>query len=124
MDIKILSHLTILPTVFKQLNLLEASLTNEGFSVLRNVDIIDFEGKNINVDILATKNQHFPISWQKSDDGVISMITDLQRLSRDVEISSTLHKISQSYSLLYATQEALQNFSNAKTIFSSITNKP
>ncbi len=47
-----MSHLSILPTVFTRLDLLEAALLDEGFQVSRQSELTVFDGAPCPVDLL------------------------------------------------------------------------
>ncbi|MGB1415864.1 MAG: DUF1257 domain-containing protein [Synechococcus sp.] len=103
-----MSHLSILPTVFTRLDLLEAALLDEGFQVSHHADLTSFEGDSCPVDLLAERPDQRPLGWRASATGAISMIGDLQRISLQPGLASRLQKLTRRYAVLNA-MEALKS---------------
>ena len=91
-----MSHLSILPTVFTRMDLLEAALLEEGFLVSQQSDLEVFEAQPCRVDLLAQRPEHRPIGWRRSGSGAITMIGDLQRMSLQPGLGSRLQNVTTS----------------------------
>jgi len=100
-----MSHLSILPTVFTRLDLLEAALLDEGFQVSRQSELTVFDGAQCPVDLLAERPEHRPLGWRSSGSGSISMVGDLQRISLQPGLASRLQKVTRRYALLNAMEQ-------------------
>lgn len=94
-----MSHLSILPTVFTRLDLLETALGLEGFDVIRHGVLPDFGRAPRSVDLLALRDGSRPMGWCIDDQGVIRLHGDLQRIPG---LSSRLQRLSRRYALLSA----------------------
>ena len=64
-----MSHLSILPTVFTRLDLLETALGLEGFDVIRHGVLPDFGRAPRSVDLLALRDGSRPMGWCIDDQG-------------------------------------------------------
>ena len=94
-----MSHLSILPTVFTRLDLLETALGLEGFEVVRHGLLPDFGRPSRPVDLLALRDGSRPLGWTIDDQGVIRLHGDLQRMQG---LPPRLQRISRRYALLSA----------------------
>ena len=103
-----MSHLSILPTVFTRLDLLEQSLRDEGFQVSVDGCLHDVAGPPRPVNLLATWSNCRPIGWVVGSDGAIVMHGDLQRISLQGGLSLRLHRVSRRYALLQALDDVRQ----------------
>ena len=100
-----MSHLSILPTVFTRLDLLEQSLRDEGFEVSVNASLSDVIGPPRHVDLLAIWPDCRPIGWVNGSDGTVVMYGDLQRISQSGGLSHRLQRVSRRYALLQALDD-------------------
>ncbi len=103
-----MSHLSILPTVFTRLDLLEQSLRDEGFEVRVNACLNDVTGPPRSVDLLAHWSDCRPIGWVTGSDGTVVMHGDLQRISLHGGLSHRLQRVSRRYALLQALDDVQQ----------------
>ena len=101
-----MSHLSILPTVFTRLDLLERALCDEGFTVKREAELDDFGSVPINVDLLACIDGGRPLGWLTQPDGSIDMHGDLQRISTQIGLAERLQRVTRRYALLDAFARA------------------
>ena len=104
-----MSHLSILPTVFTRIDLLEAALLEEGFLVGQQSDLEVFDSQPCRVDLLAQRPEHRPIGWKRSGSGAITMIGDLQRMSLQPGLGSRLQNVTRRYALLEAMDQLESN---------------
>ncbi len=77
-----MSHLSILPTVFTDLERLAQALCDEGFTVERSTKLQGFADDSHAVDVLAFQGSAMPLGWTQREDGLIVMHGDIQRISR------------------------------------------
>ena len=103
-----MSHLSILPTVFTRLDLLEKSLRDEGFDVRVDALLNDVIGPARHVDLLAIWPDCRPIGWVTDSDGTVAMHGDLQRISQSGGLSHRLQRVSRRYALLQALDDVKQ----------------
>ena len=94
-----MSHLSILPTVFTRLDLLETALGLEGFDVIRHGVLSDFGRPSRPVELLALRDGSRPLGWTIDDQGVIRLHGDLHRTQG---LTSRLKRITRRYALLSA----------------------
>ena len=94
-----MSHLSILPTVFTRLDLLETALGLEGFDVIRHGALPDFGRPSRPVELLALRDGSRPLGWTIDDQGVIRLHGDLHRMQG---LTSRLKRITRRYALLSA----------------------
>ena len=100
-----MSHLSILPTVFTRLDLLERSLIEEGFVVQTDGSLPDFGTSPRSVDLLARREGSRPLGWVHRDDGTIVMVGDLQRISLQSGMALRLQRVTRCYALLEALEQ-------------------
>ena len=100
-----MSHLSILPTVFTDLERLVHALRDEGFSVQRTTELNGFADDSHSVDVLAVHGRAMPLGWTQHEDGTIVMHGDIQRISRHPGFKQRLQRVTRRYALLYAIYE-------------------
>jgi len=98
-----MSHLTILPTVLRDPGCLAASLEQMGLVPERGGRVEGFRGEGEAVDVRVTLADGLTLGWRRCSDGSLSLVADLQRLSRCRELESLLSRLSRTY----AAREAL-----------------
>ena len=104
--------MTVLPTVLRDLLLLEQALVLEGFEVATPGYVKDFDGKETPVDISAFKVNFPIIGWKRNENGCFSLIADIVRISYSYDISKALQAINRNYATLYAIKQASNCFIN------------
>ena len=100
-----MSHLSILPTVFTDLERLVRALRNEGFSVERTTELQGFADDSRTVDVLAAHGDAMPLGWTQREDGTIVMHGDIQRISRQPGLEQRLQRVTRRYALLHAMDQ-------------------
>ena len=100
-----MSHLSILPTVFTDLERLVRALRDEGFSVERTTELQGFADDSHTVDVLAVHGDAMPLGWTQREDGTIVMHGDIQRISRQPGLEQRLQRVTRRYALLHAMNE-------------------
>ena len=100
-----MSHLSILPTVFTDLERLVQALCDEGFTVERSTKLQGFADDSHAVDVLAFQGSAMPLGWTQREDGTIVMHGDIQRISRQPGLEQRLQRVTRRYALLHAMDE-------------------
>ena len=100
-----MSHLSILPTVFTDLERLVQALCHEGFRVERTTQLRGFADDSHAVDVLATHGSVVPLGWTQREDGTIVMHGDIQRISRQSGLEQRLQRVTRRYALLHAMDQ-------------------
>ena len=100
-----MSHLSILPTVFTDLERLVQALCHEGFTVERSTELQGFADDFHAVDVLAFQGSAMPLGWTQREDGSIVMHGDIQRISRQPGLEQRLQRVTRRYALLHAIDE-------------------
>ena len=100
-----MSHLSILPTVFTDLERLVQALGEEGFRVERSTELQGFADDSHGVDVLAVHGDGIPLGWTQRDDGTIVMHGDIQRISRQPGLEQRLQRLNRRYALLHAMDQ-------------------
>ena len=101
-----MSHLSILPTVLRDTELLAASLDELGYSPRRGGQLSSFGGELQPVELQLRLADGISLGWQRQPDGALALVGDLQRLSRSHMIAPLLAAITRSYAARAALREA------------------
>lgn len=99
-----MSHLSILPTVLRDSELLISSLRSMGLEPQLGGWVRGFAGERQSCVVQVTLRDGQTLAWQRQDDGRLALVADLQRLSRNQALPALLTRITR----LYALQEALR----------------
>ena len=100
-----MSHLSILPTVFTDLELLEQALCDEDFTVERKTELKSFADDSHAVDVHATHGADMSLGWTKRQDGTIVLHGDIQRISHQPGLEQRLQRVTRRYALLHAMEQ-------------------
>ena len=100
-----MSHLSILPTVFTDLELLQQALCDEGFTVERTTELKGFAEDSHAVDVHATHGAAVSLGWTQRKDGTIVMHGDIQRISHQPGLEQRLQRVTRRYALLHAIDQ-------------------
>ena len=103
-----MSHLSILPTVYSNEDLLEASLRDEGFNVVVGGLMARFGRDPLLVDLLAEFGDSPSLGWIVGSDGVLTMVGDLQRIARHHGLEGRLQRVARRYAVRSALDAAEQ----------------
>ena len=103
-----MSHLSILPTAYTRVDLLEASLRDEGFDVVVGGLISRFGQEPLLVDLLARLDDAPSLGWSVGADGLLTMVGDLQRIARHHGLEARLQRVARRYALRAALDAAEQ----------------
>ena len=103
-----MSHLSILPTAYTRVDLLESSLRDEGFDVVVGGLMTRFGKDPLLVDLLAGLGDAPSLGWSMGEDGVLTMVGDLQRIARHHGLERKLQRVARRYGLRAALDAAEQ----------------
>lgn len=109
-----MSHLSILPTVLRDADLLAASLEALGYQPSRGGVVEGFAGECQPVDLQVTVVGGLQLGWRRQADGSLALVGDLQRLSRTAKVHDLLGRITRGYAAALALQEAERHFRGAE----------
>jgi hypothetical protein len=109
-----LSHLTILPTVLRDADRLEAVLIARGLEPTRGGDLPSFPPERQPVELRVRLADGLTLGWQRQDDGSLGLVCDLQRLSRNQRLERLLGEITRAYAARKALQEAAEQLPTAQ----------
>jgi len=109
-----LSHLTILPTVLRDADRLEAVLTARGLTPVRGCSLPSFPAERQPVEISVQLADGLQLGWQRQNDGSLALVCDLQRLNRSQRLERLLGDITRAYAARKALQEAAATLPTAQ----------
>ena len=105
-DIKPMSHLSILPTVLRDEDILHLALGSLGLASQAGGEVVGFGGQRQPVAISVQLEGGQRLGWQRSADGSLAFVGDLQQLSRSLSLKNLLGKITRAYAARQALEEA------------------
>lgn len=108
-----MSHLTILPTVLREADLLVSALESLQLNPQRNGTVTGFAGERQPVDVHIQMEEGLCLGWRLQGDGALALVGDLQRLSRCQALPALLAEITRSYAAHLALREAALTFPEA-----------
>jgi len=101
-----MSHLTILPTVLRDVDLLISTLEALQLSPQRGGKVSGFAGDMHPVDVQIFLADDLCLGWRQQADGSLALVGDLERLSRSTPLSQLLGTINRTYAAHLALREA------------------
>ena len=111
-----MSHLSILPTAYTRVDLLEASLRDEGFHVVVGGLMTRFGQRPLLVDLMAGLAHAPSLGWRLGPDGVLTMVGDLQRIAQHHGLERKLQRVARRYALRNALDAAEQCIPDAQVM--------
>lgn len=112
-----MSHLTILPTVLRDIELLVSSLEALGFQPRSGGVLEGFGGEAQGVDVQVSTGD-VSLGWCRQGDGSLALVGDLQRMSRSTRVQDLLSRITRRYAAMLALREAGRDVPEAKVCVS------
>lgn len=109
-----MSHLTILPTVLRDADRLEAVLIARGLTPLRGGSLPSFPPERQPVELHVRLADGLQFGWQRQGDGSLALVCDLQRLSRSQRLERLLGEITRAYAARKALEEAAAQLPTAQ----------
>ena len=108
-----MSHLSILPTVLRDTGTLAASLSALGLEPRNGGVLLGFSGERRPVELQVTLPDGLTLGWQRSSDGSLALVADLQRLSRSRELEPLLSRLTRTYAAREALAQATRHLPDA-----------
>lgn len=112
-----MSHLTILPTVLRDADLLVSALDTLQLHPRRDGEVSGFAGDHHPVDVHIRLEDGLFLGWRQLPDGTLALVGDLQQLSRCTRLNRLLGTITRTYAAHLALQEASTHLSEAVVDF-------
>lgn len=106
-----MSHLSILPTVLRDPELLASSLSQLGLVPRLGGALQGFAGDEQPVLIQVELPEGARLGWQRQSDGSLAVVGDLQRISRSRSLQELLSRVTRAYAARAALQQACGLFS-------------
>lgn len=100
-----MSHLSILPTVLRDADRLEAVLSARGLTPVRGGSLPGFPPERQPVELRVQLADGVQLGWQRQSDGSLALVSDLQRLNRSQRLERLLGDITRAYAARKALQE-------------------
>lgn len=107
-----MSHLSILPTVLRDADRLAASLSSLGLPFRRGGEIRGFD-EQLTVELQVGLSDGLILGWRRQPDGSLSLVGDLQRLSRSQPLQRLLSRVTRAYAARKALDEAASSLPEA-----------
>jgi hypothetical protein len=108
-----MSHLTILPTVLLDLELMVSALEALHLGPQRDGMVVGFAGERQPVDIHIQLPNGQSLGWRRQADGSLALVADLQKLAQCTAVPQLLTEITLAYTTHHALKEASNSFSGA-----------
>lgn len=108
-----MSHLSILPTVLRDAELLASSLVSLGHQPRWGGDLVGFAGELQPVELQVCLGHGANLGWVRQPDGSLAVVGDLQRLSRSHSAQRLLAEITRSYAAQLALVQVAEHFNPA-----------
>ena len=113
-----MSHLTILPTLVTDLDLLEIALCSEGFKVFRGGVVSSFDTHQL-VDLAAVHPSGLQLGWKHSDNQPhFDLVADLAAPQGSGQTEPALRRVLRRYAIHQAMRQA--EFLDAETVTAGI----
>ncbi|MEB3303084.1 MAG: DUF1257 domain-containing protein [Cyanobacteriota bacterium] len=108
-----MSHLTILPTVLRDRELLISALEALQLAPQRGGFVMGFGGEQHPVDVQIHFESGQRLGWRQQRDGSLELVADLQRVAQGNALPELLGEITRTYAAHLALREASISFSGA-----------
>ncbi|MCS5705262.1 DUF1257 domain-containing protein [Synechococcus sp. FGCU-3] len=108
-----MSHLSILPTVLRDADLLAASLQALGLEPQSGGMLRGFADDRRKVVLQVKLPEGHSIGWARQADGSLALVGDLQRLSRSRSLQSLLGRLTRHYAAQQALRDASRDLQGA-----------
>ncbi|SBO42208.1 DUF1257 domain-containing protein [Cyanobium sp. NIES-981] len=107
-----MSHLSILPTLFRDPQTLAASLEAVGLVPRWGGDLQGFADVRQAVVLQVRLAGGGALGWRRQSDGSLALVGDLQRLSRSRSLQALLGRLTRGYAARMAVKEAQLHFAD------------
>jgi hypothetical protein len=109
-----MSHLSTLPTVLRDVDLLVSALEGLQWRPERDSEVIGFAGEALAVAVAIRLKDGTRLGWRRENDGSLALVGDLSRLSRCQDLPALLGEITRAYGARLALQEASAHLPGAE----------
>jgi hypothetical protein len=109
-----MSHLSILPTVLRDVDLLVASLEGLGLQPERGGQLRGFADERQSVELQVRLEGGQRLGWCRQRDGNLALVGDLQRISRSQTLQTLICRITQRYAAAQALADAARHLPGAQ----------
>jgi hypothetical protein len=109
-----MSHLAILPTVLRDVELLVRALEGLDLQPERDSRVIGFAGEAQPVAVAIRLQDGQQLGWRRQQDGSLALVGDLSRLSRRHDLTPLLGEITRAYAARLALREAAAHLPGAE----------
>jgi hypothetical protein len=109
-----MSHLSILPTVLRDLDQCAAALRDLGHVPVLGGELLSFAGEPLPVALRVELAPDQHLGWQRQPDGTLALVGDLQRLSRSRHLQRFIGDLTRRYALRMALLEAAAHLPTAR----------
>ncbi|MEB3319855.1 MAG: DUF1257 domain-containing protein [Cyanobium sp.] len=114
-----MSHLSILPTVLRDADMLAACLEGLGYSPQWGGTLAGFAGEQQAVLLQVRCRGEVQLGWRRQPDGCLALVGDLQRLSRSASVQRLLSTITRRYATALALDDARRHLATARVSVTS-----
>lgn len=105
-----MSHLSILPTVLRDAEILAASLEALGLSPTWGGSVHGFGDERQPVLLKASGPSGIQLGWRRQPDGALALVGDLQRISQALDLDALLTRITRRYAITKALADGERQF--------------
>ncbi len=109
-----MSHLSILPTVLRDADLLAEALQDLGLDPQRGGSLRGFADDRVSVSLWVLLGEGEQLGWRPQGDGSLALVGDLQRLGRSRPLQQLIGRITRAYATRLALREAAREFPRAR----------
>jgi hypothetical protein len=109
-----MSHLSILPTVLRDAEVLASSLAGLGYQPEWGGELEGFAGSREAVLLSVRFREGVQLGWRRQPDGSLALVGDLQRLSRSTRVQQVISTITRRYATAMALADAHRHFATAR----------
>jgi len=101
-----MSHLSILPTVFRDADTLRRSLQSLGLHPVTDGSVNGFADERQAVAVRVELADGQQLGWQHQADGHLALVADLQQVSRSNTLQPLLGRLTRAYAAFDALRQA------------------
>jgi len=111
-----MSHLSILPTVLRDVRVLAAALEDLGLQPLRGGELHGFADDRERVCLRVQLPEGEWLGWRQQADGSLALVGDLQRLGRSTALQQLIGRITRCYAARQALHSASHDLAGAELV--------
>ncbi|MFM8258722.1 MAG: DUF1257 domain-containing protein [Vulcanococcus sp.] len=111
-----MSHLSILPTVLRDVRVLAEALEDLGLQAESGGELIGFADDRQAVSLRVQLPEGQWLGWRRQADGSLALVGDLQRLGRSRSLQQLIGRITRRYAARQALRTASQELAGADLV--------